>query len=399
MRLIAISKIFSLQSLGPAHKRFSPDSLLLTAGCIWLLNSLHARPDDGPASRDLMSAALPLIEVAEALDENLAYSVSIREENYRRVPHIPFGCIFFRRMVCGEVPRLRMYGPLLPAKSFQYFFKMDIDAVEAQYTSTGLVDKNIVNQIRFPTAKRKPPKFFGPTEKIFDLARDDHELAVPVIDDGSDVEPEARPDSPPSSGEEDHGIDTELSRLWCQFVSDVTMKSPTPRNTGGRRPSYMKLTPTERSSGSEAPYNNLRLDQVFTDVYYKIATEEEKATSFNHLFPPRGYVSTTAKQNYRHCPYYQKWMKILEQNNDNAALIDRIRSDFRERLFGWKWMPKAESDKMWTTSFKKDSKGSFIRWPPSEKNDPAPFILVSDGECPLFEPQENEARDAQGGAD
>ncbi|KAJ3560427.1 hypothetical protein NP233_g10847 [Leucocoprinus birnbaumii] len=83
-------------------------------------------------------------------------------------------------------------------------------------------------------------------------------------------------------------------------------------------------------------------------------------------------------------------MKILAENNDNAILIDKIRSEFRERLFGWKWMPKAESDKMWTTSFKKDSKVSFTRWPPSDRNHPAPFILVSEGEQPLFGPSEND---------
>ncbi|KAJ3563704.1 hypothetical protein NP233_g8773 [Leucocoprinus birnbaumii] len=393
MRLFAISNLLGLQSLGPTHKRFSPGSLLLTAACVWLMNSLHARPDDGPSSRDLMDAALPVRVAADVLDSQLAYPTSIGETNMHKIAYIPFGCVFFRRMVCGEVPRLRMGGPLLPSKSFHYFFKADIDELRRTYQTSGFLDDSVVRQNRFTTSKGKLPiyhRFGSPEPELFAFATEGDELYQPVIDDGSDVEEcPHTPVNRADSDDEPQGIDAQLSQLWRQFVSDLTAKSPNPRG-GGIRPSYMKLTPEQRYSGSEDPYKSLRLYEIFTDVWYKNASEEEWDVCFNNLFPPIGFVSTTRRQGYKPSPYYQDWMVMLEQNRDNADLVKRIRDGFRERMFTWEWMPKAESDKMWTTSAKKDGKRAFMCWPVKEDREAAPFILLEKNAVPIFAPPEDE---------
>lgn len=132
---MACSQTFILQANGRDSLRLLPDALTLTAACVWLTNSLHARPEDGPASRRLMDAALPLTDPEGVSDTVLGYRTSTaaraeedveedegeeeeeEEDGHPRAgaPYIPYGCIFLRRMVIGDVPRLRFGGPALPS--------------------------------------------------------------------------------------------------------------------------------------------------------------------------------------------------------------------------------------------------------------------------------------------
>lgn len=249
IRIVAISQTLHLQATGPSQLRFLPESLLLTAACVWLLNGLHARPEDGPASRDLMDAALPIIEASDAIDLHLAYRATIHPDNHKRIAYIPFGCVFFRRMIVGDVPRLRLSGPILPAKSFKFWFKgLDKDQVQAKYQNAGFVDRNIVALTRFTTNKQRPVPYINMTgaaePDLFNLAEQGVALAPPTFDDASDVE-----DRPSTPDAEPQGIDAQISQLWRQFVVDVTSKSPNPR--GSANSSYLKLDENERRSGNE----------------------------------------------------------------------------------------------------------------------------------------------------
>ena len=78
IRLLAISQTLCQQANGASHARLIPEALALTAACVWLLNGLHARPEDGPAARRLMDATFPLSE-AQALNPDVfAYNTSRR---------------------------------------------------------------------------------------------------------------------------------------------------------------------------------------------------------------------------------------------------------------------------------------------------------------------------------
>jgi len=330
-----------------------------------------------------MDAALPLTEASLATDSTLAYRASIHPDNDKRIAHNPFRCVFFRRMITLDVPRLRVGGPILPLKSFKFFFNnMDVDQVRAKYQTTGFVDRNIVALSRFTTNRQRMTAYLpepGTVEPtIFNLANEGFQLAVPAHDNGSDRE------MSPASENDVEDIDTEISQLWRQFVMDLTCKSPNQR--GSTNPSYLKLNEVQRRTGSEAPYHNNRFDEIFTAVYYKDASEKEWETSFRWLLPPLGHQSSTAVQNYRQSPYYQKWMQMLEANAQEPAVIERIRKEFWDRIRTWSWIPKAESDKMWPTSVNKPSKRAFIRWPPSDRRDPAPIILLRHGIVPDFRP-------------
>jgi hypothetical protein len=96
--LVAMSQVLSQQAASDSASRVTPNSLLLTAALLWLINSLHARPDDGSAARSLMRAVLPLTDSDQADDTTLFYtSVETDEESVDEVlPYNPYGIVFLR---------------------------------------------------------------------------------------------------------------------------------------------------------------------------------------------------------------------------------------------------------------------------------------------------------------
>ncbi|KAJ3564156.1 hypothetical protein NP233_g8478 [Leucocoprinus birnbaumii] len=373
IRMTAISQALHQQAIGRTRMRFIHEALTLTAGV------------------DLMDAALPVIEAYESNDLQLAYRVRI-EDNDSLVAHIPFGCIFFRRINASEVPRLRVSGPVLPVKSFKFWFNgLDREGVKSKYQTTGFIDRRVIQLTRSTLAKRALTLPYinntgAPEPDLFHVP-DDVQLPPPVFDDGSDIEEQ----QPEISALEQGPLDTRLSHLWRQFVSDVTSKSPSPRKR--TEPSYLKLTDDQRTSGSDEIYRTIRLDKIFRCVYYKFGTEEDWRASFDCMFPPVGFQTSSSTQTYGTCQYFRTWLEMLEENRFNCKEIEKIRDLFFARVFKWDWMPKAEADRMWATSVAKPSKDSLIQWPVIEKRLPAPQILLHVGEAPLFGPVIGEVED------
>ncbi|KAJ3566668.1 hypothetical protein NP233_g6858 [Leucocoprinus birnbaumii] len=385
IRMTAISQTLHQQSQGCTRLRFLHDALTLTAACVWLLNGLHARPDDGPASRDLMDAALPLVEACDSTDLQLAYRVSLDDDNQALVAHIPYGCVFLRRISIRQVPRLRVSGLVLPVKSFKFWFKgLDREQVQNRYQTAGIIDRRVVRLQRSTMSKRPLTlpyinKSGAPELDLFNTAGD-VKLPGPVYDDSSDMEAE----EPEVAEIENQPLDARLSHLWHQFVSDVTSKSPAPRKR--TEPSYLKITEDQRTSGSEEMYKNIRLDKIFRCVYYKIGSKQDWRASFDCMFPPVGFQTSLSIQSYPTCQYFKTWMRMLEDNMYSGKEIEKIRDLFFDRVFEWTWMPKAEADRMWPTSVSKPSKDRLIRWPVAERRSPGPQILLHLGDKPLFGP-------------
>ncbi|GLB45961.1 hypothetical protein LshimejAT787_4400010 [Lyophyllum shimeji] len=397
IRLVAISKTLSLQARSRARSRLQPEALTLTAACVWLANSLHARPEDGPAARRLMDAVLPLTE-AEGADLNvLAYNTSVRaaaeqeeeeesgdDEPRGRVPYNPYGCIFLRRLMIKNTPRLRYGGPVLSAPAFQFWFNNTLEDVTRRYLTSGVQDKNIVARERMTTNKRKLPTYVNwtgaPEPNLFEDLDDQERALQPVfedVDSGSDMEERLSPppDGPPDSA------NSFLSQLWRQFVVDITSKSPNPR--GITKPSYLRLTTAERQSGKEDIYRTLHLPQVFRAVNYRSAPVDDWLRAFSWLFPEPGFTTTSGVQNYPSCPYFRRWMVFIEDPRNKEA-AKAMRRQLFKRLREWQWIPDAQQDKMWPTT----KLGAFTRWPadPSpETSQSAPRILLREHCQPIFE--------------
>jgi hypothetical protein len=395
-RLLAISKTISQQATGASVSRLIPEALTLTAACVWLLNGLHARPEDGPAARRLMDAALPLSEAEGLNTDVLAYNTFRRagwqededegEEDRvprTRVPYIPYGCVFFRRIMIGEiVPRLRIGGTLLAESAFKFWFDgMTIEQVKAMYQRSGIIPRSALAAIR-PTNKGRMPIYTNLTgaqePTLFDLQSQGHTLPPPIQDNGSDIEDR----SSTHSDNEPSTIDTFLTQLWRQFIIDVIFKAPNPR--GNTNPSYFKLSAAQRREGKDDILKNLTLSDLFTNVAYRKGTKQDWKRAFKWLFPQPGFKTTNAIQNYPSCPYFQKWMNFIE-NPDDMEVVTASRLEIWKKFKTLCWIPDAQQDKMWPTK----AVSGFTRWPKSTgsrgKDAAAPRILLKGNAVPVFD--------------
>lgn len=365
------------QANGRPELRVTYEALLLTAACVWLLNGLHSRPDDGMAGRSLMRAILPLTDAADPDRNALIYRSweggDDDDEGEYLIPYNPYGAIFLRRVVLDvDVPRFA-YDPNVPALSdgaFEYLFGQSFEEVRYKYNPVGIVPRGVEATHRIITNKTKrTPRFILDTEvetqegPLFDLASKGYSLPPPVHDDGSDMEMLGEDER--ARGAEN--IDEKVTRMYRQFLVDVVTKSPAPR--GAARASYLKLTAHERVRVTEEVYQNLNLSDAWRSCRWKIGTTGERDLAFSHLFPEPEHETSSKVQNYTQCQYYRTWKEICA--TATPATSKAIRAALRRKVFSLNWIPYACSDKMWATAQK--LKG-FQRLPPGTTG-PAPHIL------------------------
>lgn len=339
-----------------------------------------------------MDCALPVAEKHGLSVDVLAYNTSIpteweeeREDSdgpdgSSRAPYNPYGLIFLRRIIVGDVPRLRIGGPVLPIPSFRYWFNATLPEIQLKYLNTGIINRTALLSRRSTTNKGQMPVYVNwtgaPQPPLFDLAAQGYSLPPPAQDDGSDQDDR---DSPPP----EVPINDFISQLWRQFITDVTGKSPNPR--GITNASYLKLTPTERRTGNENVFMNITLPAIFTDVMYRPAPIADWKRAFKWLFPGPGFKTSSGVQSYPSCPYYKQWLAFVGDNyNRDPALVDATRAQLWNRLRTWQWIPDAQQDKMWPTK----AVQGFTRWPaatnPGGNIKAAPRILMKPNVLPIL---------------
>lgn len=379
-----MSITLSQQASGNSQFRVEPDALLLTAACVWLINGLHARPEDGPAARSLMRATLPLTEASGADPGLLPYPASTAEEEEEEesgeegedspgpVPYIPYGVIFLRRiMIHGAILRMRKGGPFLNVAAFHFFFNGTIDDIKHKYRKLGIIPREQLALPRNNTNRSTRTATYistsdEPEELLFNLEAAGHRLPPPPVDSGSDVsDTEAADGAEATFG----SIDASISQMWRQFLIDLSLKAPTPR--GANKPSYLKLSKAERMDVNDSLYKNKCLSDMWNACQWKVGSKDDWDRTFNHLFPPRGHQTAGNVQNYTQCQYYTKWKEICEYTE--APTVNAIRRALRAKMDEFYWMPHACQDKLWVTT-QVSSKG-FRRLPPGSTG-PAPQIIV-----------------------
>ncbi|KAG6904892.1 hypothetical protein DXG01_006436 [Tephrocybe rancida] len=427
VRLVGISQVLTLQAGGERRLRVSNEALALTAASVWLFNGLHARPEDGPAARRLMDVCLPIAEVDDVDPDVRAYKVSDHQRVRRRqgsvgvdeddidemeeqedegeesdvdeeqqrlqrrmtdrgVPHTPHGCILFRRLqLTGDVPRLRIGGPVLNDACMKFYFgKTQPEFVDTFIKSAVISSESLIGK-RMTTNKVPLAWVIQPDDDVdvplFDVPGvGDELLPITAVDDGSDVE-DAEPQPPQGT------LNSFLDRVWHQFSPDVICKSPNPR--GSARNSYMRIPTIERRHATEDVFLNLILSELFTAVAYKIAETEDMDRAFKWLFPPRHHVIIDKTQNYPLCPYWMTWTDFVNDPSHSDEYVNTARASLRARFNTLNWVPDAWADKMWPTGLREGfltNKG-YTRWPaPSSltKPEPAPRILIRRGMRPTF---------------
>ncbi|KAF8867829.1 hypothetical protein BD779DRAFT_1685253 [Infundibulicybe gibba] len=350
-RVLAIKYVLMAQANSSARSRSFYGSLLLTAGCVWLANSLHCRPDDQNASRDLMGCLFPHTARAGADKNTLAYprgsledvsGGSDDEDRPQTLPYHPYGMFFLVKFTHerGHSPRLDMqHIDRLPIKSFLFFFGVKFADVGLYYFHNG---PRGVNTARVTNKAKVTPRFYHNEPEalpdVFNIAALGTVGNPTPIDDGLDLE---ESDIPEPEGT----LDNALSMIWRQFFVDLVVKSPNQR--GAKNPSYLKMPLEDRLTATDAIFKSKDLAKYWVIFSWRMAESKEWDRAFDHLWPPKNYQPVGNTQNYKNCIYYKKWADLLTRLTDADA--KKIRKEVRVKMNELMWWPNAQQDRIWCT--------------------------------------------------
>lgn len=370
-----------------------PDAILLTVACSWMLNGIHSTPDTGASYKELITAILPHVNRASADPDILLFgtptgdgdiemdSDSDSDDHHplrRRntAPAIPYGLLFFRPIRTGPhhpVPRFQHdQSAFISNKAFEHFFGCKRSEIATKFFRSMRVAQ--VNHARINNKTRRTAAYVNwgqDTEAtVFNLTRRGYRLSSPARDVGSDLgssEDEVEP--------EEQDIDKVLTNVWRQFLSDITLKAPNPKQA--YRPSYVVLTAEQRTSVNENTYKNSELSAYFRDCQWKIGSEDEWSMVFRRLWPDSGDLLAAKAQNYDNTLYFPMWHSIM--GKADPATVQRMRKSLRSRFDKLYWMPYAHSDRIWRTTHH----SSFRKSSGEPERAAAPQIIINPSE---FEP-------------
>ena len=243
-RAKAIQLVLAWQMEGNVRFRSKWSALLLTAGCVWLLNGLHSAPDNGPANRELMDCVLPYVERHSVSDVFLAHGseddrdtiIIDSDDDEDCTAANPYGLVFFHSLRVGPdypVPRLDSTPRTLSDRSFRYFFKLSFSDVGEEYFRRApiqLLEPGMRSNNRTRLTRPYIQEDDTPLPELFDVG-----VQLPPLprDPGSDIESDG------SEQEVEDDSDTALTKLWLQFIRDVTQKCSNKK--AGDQNGYCKL--------------------------------------------------------------------------------------------------------------------------------------------------------------
>jgi hypothetical protein len=324
-----------------------------------------------------MDCILPLIDRLNADETFFAYGKAIDDEDgeddvdyegRQTLPGSPYGLTFFHglRLKPDSVPKLRS-GTRLSASAFNFFFDIEFEDIREGFfrsgnaARSGLRSRNKVQRTRRYVAQPGS----GP-ETLFHLRVRGVQLRAPDREEESDQDPEREEEEEDEDVDMDEtDVDRQLTKLWRQFIVDVTEKVPNRKRAD--EDGYCCLLPSERQAATDGYYQNLRLSDFFNDCQWRVGSESEWDAVFNHLFPleeKRGKV-----QNYRSMRYYDMWQKIKEGAGSREAALT-IQRALKSKFSTLLWFPSAQADRIWPTAPNPSRYKKFV-----EPRKPGPWVI------------------------
>ena len=288
------------------------------------------------------------------------------------IPSNPYGLVFLRSISVGEripVPRFGKSDLLqyraLSEKAWRHFFGKAREEINEQFFIPSVV--RTANQARIRNKVKRTAHRQNSEEAIlFDLTSKGYKLPDASVDEGSDQE---MADPRNQGADADDNVDSKLSKLWRQFLVDLTAKSPNPKNANS--PSYCKLTPEQRLTVDNNVHQNKKLSDYWVDCQWKVATQSEWTLIFNRLWPDKGNVLFGSVQNYPSTTYYIDWTRLTSESDYQT--VTAMREEIREMFDSLFWLPHAQTDRIWHTKVIP----GFKRSSGVEGSKPAPRVLIN----------------------
>ena len=372
----------------------APEALLLTAACVWLLNGIHATPEEGGSWRQLLGRILVtypkngtdrdiMVSTRGLCPENDNETDSDSTNEEAVVPVAPHGVVFLLPLKVGirhPVPRFQRVfrntlGSMFSPAACQHIFGALAEDIGTKYftkRSFREVNPERVRNRRRITRPVTPPDD-TPPPPIFNLTARGLSLIEVPRDEGSDMEVDGERESDGSdAGFDDNdsshlNLDELLTKCWIQLLVDLTQTSP--NHKAANRPSYCHLSEDARAKVNEKTYSDLHLSNYFRMCRWKRATHDDWNLAFKWLFPPLGLTHTSRAQNYKSARYLTQWNDVKARTEDEQDFT-RIRGEIKRKFDKLKWIPTATCDRIWKCS--SNAKG----YTALGGSGPSPLILV-----------------------
>jgi hypothetical protein len=323
-----------------------------------------------------MGCVLPQVDVRGADTTFFAYGRAIDEDDdddddydgKTTLPASPYGLTFFHGLRIGPqypVPRFKA-GTALSLRAFHFFFGIEFEDIQENFFRPGHVNRPqpIRSKNKVRQTQRYVPNDDAPSAPLFHLRAGGVQLLPATREERSDSEME-EDQSEDEVGRDEINVDGQLTKLWRQFIVDVTEKVPNRKRAD--EDGYCVLSATERRSATDAIYQSLRLSDFFNDCQWKVGKEDEWDATFDHLFPlqeKRGKV-----QNYGTTLYYNMWQKIKDRSPDQETVV-AIRRALKSKFDMLLWFPCAQADRIWPTASNVSRFKKFV-----DPRGPAPWVL------------------------
>ena len=409
-----------LSSIPADRANFSAVTLLMAI--VWLTNSLHATPDTGPSSRQLLSAVLPhrpLVGMPEVTmpyrlagtrphsndrvedegdddeDREVANDI-VRRPSTRRFPaleedeesdeddedegavavrtgpSIPFGLVFLREVIWTKNSRIPLFSSaqfsMLKETVFEYFSGMAWgDFVDKIYTGV-LFKPRSITRTRTNTKQRPVvPEEGKEIPVVFALKNGHKKIPKPEWKGGDIVRRETEEVEQVSRNEY-------LSLIYHQLFVDAICLSPSPRGGGG---SYTKIDVAHRSKVTVEVFKDRNPGRAFHLAHMRWGSDKDWTFALSHIIPPQGKLKMESSQNYPQCAYYRMWGHFISSIRSTTAVSEAREAFVAKFLSEVSWFAWAKAERLWESSGKpyKESTHS----PGLKADAPGPWLLIRGG--------------------
>jgi hypothetical protein len=372
MRASAAGVILGTQFGSHTQNRTMIESLVLTAGLVWLVNGLNSRPDDGQAARDLMLSILPTTN--DPQQGNLMFF--LRDGHDLAVPFCPNGAVFLRPFrVPPEAPCPRISGGQLPSNaSLAFLLGRPPHEIMQMLQRPGFQIQH--HHLRQPTRKGlTKPHLLQDVPVIAQFQGLQFNRLVAAVDAGDDLPPEAR-------GLRDEADDADtptwLSKLWYQFLSDILQKCG---NSQRLQSSHCHLSRERRQSATPEMFESLNLAAIFQRVRWRRVGPQDWLTMFTFFWPPATHITRPDTQNYPTMKYYLAWKAQITRLQQAEANL--LRNQLWNVFQTLQWLPDATADRVWYY----DDTGAHHGVFPAGLAGPAPRIVIQGIFAPTWVPE------------
>jgi len=326
-KLYAAMILLSAINTEPIRIKSMPSTLALVAGLVYQINSLHSRPQDDSIGRTIQQTVYPLthdMQHPNILVPNRDLS-KLLDQYPNGFPYALAGSHFLTDIwIKPQSERFKFCeSRSIPADKFQQVFGCGIEEIRRKYFQSGTYHRR-VRQGYVPQRKgyTKTRRIRADGEDIPAQFVQFAEMEVPM--ENNDAGPE-----------DITMVGASLDKIWQQFASDILQKVGNPRNRNLAVTSYSHLAQYNRQQLSIDDINTLDLDQLFTQIQWRRASQEEWEKAFSILFPARGYQPGPSMKHLTGCAYYNNYLDLINQVGEEDALEIHDALCAKSRTLAW----------------------------------------------------------------